>query len=669
MEIATSQVVEYVEGQRFFCALCLAKKGNRYHLLTHLGREINLSPNRFVHISAQRLPINGRNSSIQRLQEINARRDDLKREIDIPELWELLQDEQPSWSPAGLAGLAFREPVESDHEAAVIRAVIDEHTHFKFKEGTITVQSAETVQRLLDQRAREEERQVRLNRGIKWLEAVWAEKGEAATVEGWDQDPDVSFWVSVIQDFCIRGDESEHASLVTDLFKSASLSSSTAPFETIVKIGLWGENQNIELLRQGIVSEFPGEVDSQARRLARFPADRTDREDLTALYTVTIDGPETADLDDALSFTEVDGGWEVGIHITDIGLSVEPGSPLFCEAVRRATSIYLPELIIPMMPKELSQKAWSLNEGEDRVAISFFVHLDEEGNILSHRITRSLIRVDRRMTYDEADADILARGSLHAVHLICTKLQKQRIESGALPLPIPELAIHVDARGGVEIELSQPGPARFLVAELMILANSLAAKFLKHRNIPALFRMQPEPRERIISGMDTDLQANFRQRRLISRGNLSLEPSRHHGLGLDVYTTVTSPLRRGLDLLIQQQIASTLLNGRPLHSEEDLDHLLGSLEEGLGSAAAVRQWSNRYWILKHIQIRGGPMKAWILERGPQKILAVLSDYLVVVELPRRPGAKYVAGQEITVKATRVDPRENILKVGWEENAP
>jgi exoribonuclease-2 len=663
MDVASNQVVEFLENQRFFTARCLGKKGNRYHLITHLGREINLPENRFLHISPQRIKTTVRNECLQELQSIFSRRDSLKNQINIRELWELIKDEREAWPPAELAGLAFTDDIGPDQESALIRAIIEEHTYFKFREGVIAVQNEETVRRLLEQRAVEQERLERIKAGLGWLSTVWEDAPVSASQEIKDQN--IAYWVKAIGDFCIKGEESDYAAEVRGLFKQAGINAPSAPFHTLVKAGVWSEDENLELYRFDVKTWFPESAIKQASGLSEISPGMEGLTDMRNLHIFTIDGPETTDIDDALSFERLDNGYEIGIHITDIGLKIIPETPLFEEAVSRATTIYLPDLTIPMLPDILSSNAFSLNRNEERAALSFFVRLDRCGNILESFIKRSLIRVSERMSYEETDMEIQKGGLFSELYQIAKTLQSARIEKGALPLPIPELVIKVDPLRGVTVRLSRPGPARFLVAECMILANSVAAEFLRDNRIPALYRSQPPPREQIISGAETDLKANFRQRRLISKGNLGKKPEAHHGLGLNAYTTITSPLRRGLDLLMQQQIDSFLAKGTPMHTAEGLGRLAITLQQGLSTASAVRQTRTRYLVLKHMEGRiNTPLDAWILEPGPQKVLAVLYDYLMPVELPKRPGNIYRMDQDIKISLKKVNARENILKAEW-----
>ncbi len=658
-------IIEFLESQRFITAVCLGRKGSRLRILTHNGRELNLAPGRVVAASRKKIGTSDRNGTILALQAANALRERLKEEVNITEVWETVNDDADSWRPQELAELAFDGEITDDHIAAFLRAVIDDHTYFKYRDGMINVMPPVVVERLLEQRAREAKRLERIAKGAKWLDAVWNDE-PLDTLGDEFEDAIQKFWIPALKDYCIQGDDSDYAPSVKGLLKHAGLSGSSA-FDTLVRAGIWDRDENVELMRQGIQAGFPQDVIEQAESLAASSpdAEKENREDLRGLYLVTVDGAESKDLDDALSFCKKGDGWEIGVHITDIGDETGTDSPIFHEAIARATSIYLPEQQIPMLPEVLSQNQWSLVQGEDRRALSFFITVDQEGRVLESRIVRSLINVARRMSYREAEEEILSGGRLSQLHELCTRLQQQRIENGALPLPIPELIINV-TDGEVSVNLSRLGPARFLISECMILANLIAARFLRDNNIPALYRSQPPPRQQIIFGEEEDLLANFRQRRLISRGNLGTEPEKHAGLGVDCYTTITSPLRRGLDLLMQQQITSFLQTGSPVHGREQLEQLSAKLSAGLSAAAAVRQNRTRYWTLRYLETRKDePINAWILEKGRgNRLLVVLCDTLTPVEIPLRPQFEWAPDMEIKVKIKRVVPRENILKVDW-----
>ncbi len=667
MELKGGQVVEFLENQRFITSVVLSKKGSRYHCLTLHGKEVNLAPNRFIHVSSNRIGTENRNQLLKQLKKIHEARNHLASQIDIQELWELTHEEKEIWQPGELAELAFSEPVTQDHEAALIRAVIDDHTYFKFRDGAIHAMSPIVVEKLLAQRRQEAERLQRLMAGGRWLENLWGEEKSAIQVSESEKD----YWIRAIKDVCIKGDESPFFQEVNVLFRQAGLAGKFSPFDTMVKAGVWKEDENLEILRHEIETEFSPEVMAQAQELAKESEEdvfEPGRQDLTDLEVFTIDSSESRDLDDAISFEKIPTGFEIGIHITDIGLKIRPGTPLFKDAITRATTIYLPEQQIPMLPEVLSHEAWSLHEGELRRALSFMVTVDASGNIQAIQIIPSVIRVTKRLSYQEVDTAIELKEKWSDMFKICKARQAIRISHGALPLPIPELNISVDEEGNVSVNLVTPGPARFLVAEAMILANQVAAQFLKENEIPGLFRSQPPPRDSIISGHETALLPNIRQRRLISRGLLDMEPEPHAGLGLPMYTTVTSPLRRALDLIVQQQISSYLLMGKPLHEKKDIEELLPWLKQGLSSAARVNQGTIRYWLIKYFQSRKSEvLKAWVIEVSGRRLTAVLQDTLTTFDLPIPAGMEVRQDQEILVKVREAKPRENILRFGWAEH--
>ncbi len=666
MEIKEGQVVEFLEGGRFTVAVVLGTKGSRLHLLTHLGRETNLSKNRLIHISSQQIPLSPRTEAVARLKEIHETRDSIKDEVDIEEVWELLEGEGQVWNPREFAQTIFGAKVSPDHEAAVIRAVLNERTHFKFKDGFIRAQSRENVERLLEQRRIEEERLRRIEEGQRLLKAIW-DKGAGESELNSDL---ASNWIEAIKSFCLFGDESERASEVKDLFRKIGLNSPSAPFETLVRAGVWSEDENIELLRAEIERNFPDEALNEAKEIEESYEDVLKNspflQDLLALDCFTIDAAESKDLDDALSIRSVEGGrFEVGIHITDVGLFIRPRMKLFDLAVERATSIYLPDEIITMLPETLCNNTFSLLPGRKRAALSFFVLLDEEGNILEKRVERTIISSKRKLSYDEADEAVRQEGAIKQLYDLALKLQKRRIvEGNALPLPIPELNIRVED-GEIRVWLDEPGPARFLVSELMILANWVAATMLRDNSIPALYRSQPEPRERIIEGTERDLRSNYRQRRLISRGILGPEPEFHSGLGLECYTTITSPIRRALDLVMQIQLEDFITKGAPKFSLKELEQLSITLQDGLMRAAGVRNARFRYWLLKHLATRQDEdLKAWVLDILDTKLLLVLEDYLLTIEIPKEHKMDYHLDQEVNVRIKKVNPRENNLKFEW-----
>ena len=235
---------------------------------------------------------------------------------------------------------------------------------------------------------------------------------------------------------------------------------------------------------------------------------------------MTIDGATTLDYDDALSIEQEDGNFLVGVHISDVAHYVQPEDPLFQEAMHRGTSLYFPEGQIPMLPRHLSQGICSLIQGEVRATLSMMILLSPEAEVLRVRIKPSIIKVARRLTYDEADRLIAGDDwELQTLDMLRKKLRDRRV-AARRPAPPLSRCQYLGQRQCPGHPVDTDTPARTLVSELMILANTEAAKLVADRMVPGLFRAQGPPRKRLVHGRDDDLFQNSLQRKQLSRGEL-----------------------------------------------------------------------------------------------------------------------------------------------------
>ena len=175
-----------------------------------------------------------------------------------------------------------------------------------------------------------------------------------------------------------------------------------------------------------------------------------------------------------------------------------PHTPLDREAQERATSIYLPERRLPMLPEEISEDVLSLLAHQERRALSFLVTLSPEAEVLDWAIVPSLIKVSRRLTYHEVDALLNQDRTLTILPELTRRLKERRLARGGYELKLPEVWVVFTPQGELQVSVEdQETASRQLVAEAMVLANSLAARFLAEQGIPAVYRSQPEPREPI----------------------------------------------------------------------------------------------------------------------------------------------------------------------------
>jgi exoribonuclease-2 len=657
-------VVEFFVDKRLTLGVCLEVKGERFLVLTEGDREINLPESRFLHIAPHALNVQkGRDQLIQSLREIATRREELRARIDLSEVWELVWAEPEAYNCTFLAGLVFGEEVTPDHTAAMYRACWDDTIHFSRKGDTFAPNPPETVEQLLHQKIRKEERERELTTAGAFVKAIW--EGHAPTPEELAAQ---ETWIELLKEFALHDTEAPRYRLARDLLNRAEITAADAPFRLLVRLGIWDEDENLLVLRLGVPTIFRPEVVAEAEHAARTVIDRRGanvdgRRDLTGLHAMSIDSELTHDIDDAVSCELADGLIMLGIHIADPASVIQPDALLDREACERATSIYFPEGKIPMLPLLLSEEALSLVAGEVRPAMSMLVTLTPEGEIVDYQIVPSLIRVAERLTYDDADGRIGHEPRLTHGFEIAQRLRQARFDNGAIALPIPQVDLFVDRAKQISVRMiDREAPSQILVSEFMILANSLVGQFCAQRQIPIVYRGQAAPRETFPTSLTYDPVLHYRQQRAMNPARIGLEPTRHSSLGVDMYTTFTSPLRRYVDLLSHRQLHAYLERGEPLYNEEQLKMILAELEAALSRASTVEHDRRRYWLLRYIgQRQGEVFTGVVLDRFPRNYLVLLPELMQEVDVPVG-GKELVPGDQVQVRIETVQPRAGMLKV-------
>jgi exoribonuclease-2 len=481
--------------------------------------------------------------------------------------------------------------------------------------------------------------------------------------------PDKERCLELIRDYYLYQTEADGFETARRLLRESGLTAPHDPFHIMVKCGIWNKNENITLLRSKIPVEFSEECLNQAAAFSEPDGAglcSQGRRDFREFPLLTVDGVGTKDFDDALHIERKGDNFLVGIHVSDVSHYLKPGTPLYEEAKERSTSIYFPDAIVPMLPHDLSENLFSLLQNKDRPAVSFLVEISPEGAILSHKIVRSVVNVKRQLTYQEAEKRCEQDGALHDLALLSAKLRKNRIEAGALVIPIPDVVIKIAADDSVSVQLvDTETKMRIMVSEFMVLANSLGAEYLAIRQQPGLFRSQASPQKRLFTTPQDDLYVNFRQRRHLSRGILSTNAKRHSGVGVEQYTTITSPIRRMLDLAMQIQMTEILQQKGPYYSTKDLNILSAELATAATRVNLVRQLRHRYWLLKYLENKINKcLPAFILARNDKRVRIVLTDILLEGELPPNQAVSAKPGDTIMVKIAKVQALDSVLRLEW-----
>jgi exoribonuclease-2 len=319
-----------------------------------------------------------------------------------------------------------------------------------------------------------------------------------------------------------------------------------------------------------------------------------------------------------------------------------------------------------MLPPPLSEDKLSLLKDQERPALSFLVLLSPKAEVLKFEVVHSVVAVKQQLTYQEADSLVRLDRKMATLAALSVLLRQNRVNRGALLLPVPELNISIRDNESIEISRSAVDtPSRILIAEFMILANTLGAQYVAEREAPGLFRSQPEPRQRIIDGFEADITKVIQQRKRLSPMSLLTTPKSHSGVGVPQYTTVTSPIRRLLDLIMQLQINNLVMGRGVLFSKKDMKHFGSIIQTTLERANQAKYLRQRYWILKYLQtLKETRLPAIVIDSGPKRVHIFLEEFLLDADLPVNPAFKVTAGDTILVKLAKIDPLSNIFRLEW-----
>ena len=426
--------------------------------------------------------------------------------------------------------------------------------------------------------------------------------------------------------------------------------------EVIDVLGRAGDN-NTEmhaiLAEFGLPYTYPKRVEQAAERISDTisEAERARREDFREVTTFTIDPKDAKDFDDALSIRRLPNGhWEVGVHIADVSHYVVEGGSIDKEAQKRATSIYLVDRTIPMLPERLCNYICSLRPGEEKLAYSVVLEMDDQATVHASRIVHTVIRSDRRFTYDEAQQIIESgegeyRDEMLQLDRLAKILREQRFQAGAINFDRYEVKFHLDSKGhptGVYFKVSKD--ANKLVEEFMLLANRTVAERIgkvprgqKAKVFPYRIHDLPDPEKldnlaqfiarfgyklrttgtksdvsKSINRLLDDVQGRKEENlietisiRAMQKARYSTHNIGHYGLAFDYYTHFTSPIRRYPDLLVHRLLTKYLDEGGRTVSEKKYEALCDHCSNMEQLSATAERASVKYKQVEFLSERLG----------------------------------------------------------------
>lgn len=395
---------------------------------------------------------------------------------------------------------------------------------------------------------------------------------------------------------------------------------------------------------------FPENVEREAEEIPEeiSEAEIAVRRDFRNVTTFTIDPEDAKDFDDALSVQKLENGnWQVGVHIADVSHYVTPDTALEEEAINRATSVYLVDRVIPMLPEKLSNKVCSLRPNEEKLVFSAVFEMDEKADVINEWFGRCIINSDQRFTYDEAQALIEGgngplKDEVLTLHGLARQLRAARFKNGAIAFEKEEVKFRLDKQGNpLEVYLKEYKDSNKLIEEFMLLANKQVATFIgkpkKGQAKTFVYRIHDDPSQerletlveiasqlgykvelgprRILTESLNKLLADVKGKgeenmlstlaiRCMAKAEYSTDNIGHFGLGFDYYTHFTSPIRRYPDVMVHRLLQRYLDEGKNAYKKdyEDLCRHSSDMEK---QATEAERASTKYMQAKYLEDKIG----------------------------------------------------------------
>lgn len=485
------------------------------------------------------------------------------------------------------------------------------------------------------------------------------------------------------------------------------------------------------LMENGFPLKFPDEVIEESERVPGIitQSEITNRKDMREVFTITIDPQDARDFDDAISLRLLNNrNYEVGVHIADVSYYIEPGTELDNEAYLRATSVYLPDRVLPMLPEKISNELCSLRPKEDKLTFSAIFEMTPKAEVKSFWIGRTVIHSDHRFSYEEVQEIIemgegLFRDEILLLNKFSQKFRKQRFKKGAINFSSQEVRFKLDEKGKpVGIMIKESKEAHQLIEELMLLANRTIAEFVSKikvdkKEVPFTYRVHDTPDEakllpfiafakkyghefdtstpeKIASSFNEMLkeaQGKPEQHvleqlgiRTMAKAVYTTENIGHYGLGFAQYCHFTSPIRRYPDVLVHRILQQCL--DKKVVPDKKLEQKSKHCSERERSAMDAERAANKYKQVEYMRnfmgeefegiISGvSSFGFWVetIEHKCEGLVSLTSlldfDDFTQVEgdyslVGRRSGRKFRMGDKVRIKVVAANLTKRQLDYEW-----
>ncbi len=386
------------------------------------------------------------------------------------------------------------------------------------------------------------------------------------------------------------------------------------------------------VLASGVSHAFPKEVLEESRKIPEHVSDNDikERKDLRSLHTVTIDGIDSKDFDDAISIEKEDNDYILYVHIADVSHYVKEGSLIDEEALKRGTSIYLPSTVIPMLPERLSNNICSLNPNVDRLTLTCKIKINDKGEVLKKEVFPSVINSNNRLTYDDVNAffknkhkfnDEVLENKLNMAIELSKILSAKNEDNGYIDFEIEEPKIVLNDNGkSIAIKIKKQDLSEKMIEHFMVLANEQVATIIEEKALPFIYRTHGKPEPAKIEMLQNvvkmlDINATIKNNpdskyfsefvkkvkekrfdnfikiillRTMSKASYTTNNVGHFGLALKSYTHFTSPIRRYPDLMVHRMLRSYIFNNKT-SDKDKFSEILNSIASKNSNSEVIAQ--------------------------------------------------------------------------------
>lgn len=657
MSLSSGYIVEFiVKGSVPEAAVVLSISGTNVRVLLVNGKETNIPEKKILYASNRSLTsVSDKEICKQNLININNNRKSLAEKIDLAEIRELLAEDPKFYELNEIAEFLY-DLNDYDSIAALLRKLCEDKIYFKNKNNTYQPVSEDDLKQSLEQLKKKE----------------LQEKEESVLVEALKNlinnavlDDCLKPYLQDLKDFVAIGEEANISKKFSNALNKASINNNRKIFQSLVKAEILKEDENLDLIKFRTPVGFSEEQKKEAESNCNIDIKSLNRIDLTYLKTWAIDSPGSKDRDDAFSFEKTDNGYTLWVHIADPSEIVKTDSLLDKEAARRGSSIYMPDMRINMFPEIISEEFLSLDEGKERIALTFKLDFSNEIELKSISINKSIIKLDKATEYPLANEMLKSDEWLNSAYLFSELLKAERVKKGAVIIPRqPELDVKVVEDKIIIEKENRDELTAGMIAEFMIWVNHAAARWFHENSIPALFRTQEGDSDFVVPECESfDPVVLWNTLRVMRKTIVGPDFGKHYSLGVIGYTQISSPLRRYSDLLLHRQIKA-FLDQQPYMTQEELNKRVMISDIAVDHAEDTMRDREKYYILKYLkQLQKNSEVIFdgvVVDSGLSEVNFYV-DFLCSFRHCRKPNFDVTPGMMVKVKVNQIDLFDGIIR--------